>query len=70
MEQNISSSGYSSIDELLMEKYGHTDVSKMDFPDLRNKTIAVDKRGRTIGKILSYPQAEKMVQKFLNMPLP
>jgi hypothetical protein len=63
MEQTTPTSGYSSIDDLLIKKYGHTDVTKMDFPDMGNKTVF--RKG-----ILSYAQAEEMVKNFLNTPLP
>jgi hypothetical protein len=71
MEQTTPTSGYISIDDLLIKKYGHTDVMKMDFPDMRNKTVFLDKRGNDISKgILSYAQAEEQIENFLNTPLP
>lgn len=54
---------YNSIDELLLKKYGikNTDdaYKKIDF---RNKTEFVDKYGRPVSGVLTYAEAEQIIE--------
>ncbi|MBP6904573.1 MAG: hypothetical protein KBB91_00765 [Candidatus Pacebacteria bacterium] len=63
--------GYSSIDDILVRKYGIKNIASADFPDWRNKTIYLDKRGNDIsGTVLSYAEADRIIEAGLYEPLP
>lgn len=68
-------SEYNSIDDILIKKYKLNDLDNMDFPDFSKKTEFITKgvRGsisKAEGKILTYKEAEEIIEKGLNEEMP
>ncbi len=74
IQKVISESPYKSIDDVLEKKYNLTNIESMDFPSFKEKTEFITKsvRGniqKADGNILSYPEAEKLIENALNEEL-
>ena len=68
-------SPYNSIDDILSKKYKLSNLDNMDFPDFGHKSEFITKsvRGnisKAEGKILTYKEADEIIEKGLNEDLP
>ena len=75
LKQQRFISPYRSIDDILIRKYHLSSLDKIDFPDLTGKTefITHSIRGnlsKAEGKILTYEEANDIVDKALTEALP
>ena len=62
---------YNSVTEVLENKYGKQNVDQMDFPDFRNKTVFLDKKGNDISdSVLTYAQADSIIDDAINTEIP
>jgi hypothetical protein len=75
LRADVFATTYSSIDDILIQKFHLSDIDKMDFPDFSRKTEFIPKgvRGniqKAEGKILTYKEADDIVGKGLNEEMP
>lgn len=65
---------YDSIEDLLRRKYNLQDVDKMNFPDFSNKTefiiCAPSGKISTMSNVLTYSEADKIIEAGLYAPFP
>jgi hypothetical protein len=75
LKEDVFASTYSSIDDILIRKFHLSDIDRMDFPDFSHKTEFIPKgvRGniqKAEGKILTYKEADDIVDMGLNEEMP
>ncbi len=75
LQANFFASTYSSLDDILINKYHLSGIDKMDFPDFSHKTEFISKgvRGniqKAEGKILTYKEAEEIMYKGIQEEMP
>ena len=79
LQQNLQTdkfmSSYNSLDDILVTKYHLRNIENIDSPDYRNKTEFITKNVRgnlqkAEGNILSYKEAEGIVEKAIDEELP